>query len=128
MKNVVMCIPSSAYPSDCRSQVRTSFGRESPGVKLDDFIRHHIGTVHTMQGREADVVVLVLGADKSPARKARDWVGDPPNLLNVAVSRARRRLFVIGDYEEWANAPNFGVFAPRRAFPRQPYRQSPPAP
>ena len=27
-----------------------------------------------------------------------------------------------------ANAPNFGVFAPRRAFARQPYRQSPPAP
>jgi hypothetical protein len=128
LADIYVLSPFRDVVRDCRSQVRTSFGRESPGVELDDFIRHHIGTVHTMQGREADVVVLVLGADKSPARKARDWVGDPPNLLNVAVSRARRRLFVIGDYEEWANAPNFGVFAPRRAFARQPYRQSSPVP
>jgi superfamily I DNA and/or RNA helicase len=77
-----------------------------------------------MQGKAADVVVLVLGADRSPSRKARDWVGDPPNLLNVAVSRARRRLFVIGGYDEWASAPNFGVFAARKAFTRQPYGQS----
>jgi hypothetical protein len=43
-----------------------------------------IGTVHIMQGRKADVVVLVLGIDPSPAKKARDWAARPANLLNVA--------------------------------------------
>lgn len=55
--------------------------------------------------------MLVLGTDPSPAKKARDWAASPVNLLNVAVSRARCRLFVIGSYDEWRAAPNFSVLA-----------------
>jgi hypothetical protein len=76
---------------------------------MRDFADTHVGTVHTMQGKESDVVILVLGTDPSRGKKARDWVGQPVNLLNVAVSRARRRLFVIGDHAEWSAAPNFPV-------------------
>lgn len=78
-----------------------------------DFADTHVGTVHTMQGKESDVVILILGTDPSPGKKARDWAGQPVNLLNVAVSRARRRLFVIGDHAEWSGAPNFPVLADR---------------
>ena len=35
----------------------------------------------------------------------------PPNLLNVAVTRARRRLYVIGDRETWASEGYFDVLA-----------------
>jgi superfamily I DNA and/or RNA helicase len=72
-----------------------------------------------MQGREADVVVLILGTDPSPAKKARDWAARPANLLNVAVSRARRRLFIIGDHEERRDVPNFQDAA--RVLPRHPW-------
>ena len=72
-----------------------------------------------MQGREANVVVLVLGTDRSRAKKAPGWAARPANLLNVSVSRARRRLFVIGDYEEWRQAPNFGEIA--RVLSRHPW-------
>jgi hypothetical protein len=72
--------------------------------------RKWIGTVHTMQGKEADVVILVLGG--SPARPAaRAFATQSPNLLNVAVSRARRRLYVIGDRAAWAGEAPFDVLA-----------------
>jgi superfamily I DNA and/or RNA helicase len=69
-----------------------------------------VGTVHTMQGKEADVVILVLGGD--PARAgARHFATKAPNLLNVAVTRARRRLYIIGNREAWAAAPYFDVLS-----------------
>jgi hypothetical protein len=69
-----------------------------------------VGTVHTMQGKEADVVILVLGGD--PARPgARHFATKAPNLLNVAVTRARRRLYIIGNRDTWATEPYFDVLA-----------------
>jgi superfamily I DNA and/or RNA helicase len=69
-----------------------------------------VGTVHTMQGKEADVVILILGTHPDRGR-SREWAADSPNLLNVAVSRARRRLYVIGNRETWGGLSYFQVLA-----------------
>jgi hypothetical protein len=58
------------------------------------------GTIHTMQGKEAAVIILVLGGS-SENSGAREWAVSKPNLLNVAVTRAKRRLYVIGDRNDW---------------------------
>lgn len=76
------------------------------------------GTIHTAQGKEADIVVLVLGSE--PTREgARAWAASKPNLLNVAVSRARRRLYVIGDLEAWRRQRYFDLLADRLPHDRR---------
>jgi AAA domain len=73
-------------------------------------VSNRLGTVHTTQGKEADIVILVLGTATDQAR-SRAWASQTPNLLNVAVTRARRRLVVIGDYQNWSKHRNFEVLA-----------------
>lgn len=60
----------------------------------------NIGTVHTFQGKEADEVIFLLGCDTSKeAAGAIRWVS--ANIVNVAVTRAKYRLYVIGDETAW---------------------------
>jgi hypothetical protein len=66
-----------------------------------------IGTVHTVQGREAEAVIFVLGAPAPHQAGARGWAGWPPNLLNVAVTRAKERLYIIGNRQLWREAGLF---------------------
>lgn len=75
------------------------------------WVNERVGTIHTFQGKEAEAVVLVLGAPSSQAAGARYWAGGTPNLLNVAASRAKRRLYVIGDRRSWREAGVFRTLA-----------------
>lgn len=60
----------------------------------------HVGTVHTFQGKEADEVIFLLGCDSSKeAAGAVKWVNS--NIVNVAVTRAKYRLYVVGDEYAW---------------------------
>lgn len=66
-----------------------------------------IGTIHTAQGREAEAVILALGAPHLAQTGARNWAGGRPNLLNVAVTRAKEVIYVIGNRELWREAGLF---------------------
>lgn len=74
------------------------------GVKSDAWSRDRVGTIHTFQGREADTVILLLGAPRATQYRARQWAASPPNIINVAVSRAKQNLYVVGSAAAWAGA------------------------
>jgi superfamily I DNA and/or RNA helicase len=71
-------------------------------VDRREWANDRIGTIHTFQGREADTVILLLGAPKASQSGARAWATATPNILNVAVSRARQNLYVVGSFGAWS--------------------------
>lgn len=73
--------------------------------------RDRVGTIHTVQGREADAVFLVLGAPTAAQYGARQWAAGTPNILNVAVSRAKQRIYVIGSHGAWSGVGHMGDVA-----------------
>ncbi len=56
------------------------------------------------QGKEEDIVFMVLGTD-AEHRDAAIWAASRPNLLNVAATRGRYRLFIVGDRDLWSGLP-----------------------
>lgn len=68
------------------------------------------GTVHRFQGKEADIVLIVLGSAPGTAGSgSRNWASGKPNLINVALTRAKLRVYVIGNMIDWQSCPSFDV-------------------
>jgi len=78
--------------------------------KHNDYGHVECGTIHTFQGKEADVVILVLGTHPGD-ETARSWVASSPNMLNVAITRAQKRLYVIGNRRVWSRHAYFSYLA-----------------
>ena len=68
-----------------------------------------VGTIHTFQGNENDKIILSLGVTKQTYPGAYNWVKNNKELLNVATTRAKNSLVVIGDkrvLKDFANDEN----------------------
>lgn len=67
-------------------------------TKINQWVDKSIGTVHTFQGKEAQKVYFVIGTDNTQDG-AVNWSCEKQNLLNVAVTRAKKEFYVIGDMQ-----------------------------
>jgi hypothetical protein len=82
------------------------------GLTRDQHHRVKVGTVHAFQGSEADVIVWDL-VDTRDFRIGRLYQGDGGDrLCNVAISRAKGKLIIVGD-------PDAFLFAPGREMVKQ---------
>lgn len=83
-------------------QNRNAFSKE--------WLNERVGTVHTFQGKEADIVYFVVGTDAN-SDSAANWSCSKPNLINVAATRAKKEFHVIGDYRRLASKPYYATIA-----------------
>ncbi len=67
-----------------------------------------VGTAHAFQGGERDVIVLSLVAACNQPPRSFDWADHQRELWNVAITRARSALVVVGDQNVWAKRGGVG--------------------
>ena len=61
-------------------------------------------TVHKSQGREWDTVIVSL-ADEPPGYYTNSNLENGLHVLNTALSRAKKKLILVGDLTKWRNQP-----------------------
>lgn len=83
------------------------------GSVKEQIDRIKIGTIHAFQGDEADVIIydIVDTLDTKIGRLYQDEVGE--RLLNVAISRAKRKLIVVGDIDNLHSGKGHSLISPR---------------
>lgn len=113
--NLYIITPFVIVADRLRQMVRDSGLLEGWGTNVDSrkWPFERIGTLHTVQGREAEAIIFVLGAPSQAQTGARNWAGGRPNLLNVAVTRAQEVLYVVGNRELWREAGLFSALSSR---------------
>jgi hypothetical protein len=92
---VYVITPFRAVATKMKQRLHARYGEKSKGMA---------GTVHTFQGKEAEHVIFLLGGNPASPGVISSFAGAKPNLVNVAVTRAKRRLYVIGDRQFWTGA------------------------
>ena len=90
-KTVGVVTPFTAQARLIDQLAKTQFGQDF----LDD-VDFVSGTAHRLQGDERDAIVLSSVLSPGMSKSGARWIEKERNLLNVAVSRARRALVVLG--------------------------------
>lgn len=70
-------------------------------------VQLEIGTAHRFQGDERDIIIFSPVLSEGIASSSERWLLGTPNLFNVAVTRARSFLLVVGDLQRALNSGGF---------------------
>lgn len=66
-----------------------------------------VGTVHAFQGQEKDYIIFTPTLDALEPKWAVKFIGDKCNMLNVAVTRAKKQFIYIGNLNVAEQTENF---------------------
>jgi len=58
-----------------------------------------IGTIHSLQGDEKDIILISAAITPSTKDYTFEWVKNNRELINVGTTRAKQKLYVVGDYK-----------------------------
>lgn len=88
-RSIGIVTPFAAQKEWLRAQIETR------GWASDIFVDSAYG----FQGDERDIVVFSPVVARGITPSASRWVENPPNLINVALTRAREALYVVADFD-----------------------------
>lgn len=90
-----------------RSNPEVSVGVITPFVRQKECIEYYlkqnnisdvtVGTVHAFQGDQKDVILFSTAVTNSTLRGTYDWLKNNKELINVAVSRPKNKLIMLGN-------------------------------
>lgn len=106
--NVYIISPFKAVARGMRRHLSETLAPDVFGGRkaLRAWLHDRVGTVHTFQGKEEENVIFVLGLSED-APGAAGWASSKPNLLNVALTRAKKRVYVVGSVGIWGSKKYF---------------------
>ncbi|MFD9970221.1 AAA domain-containing protein [Streptomyces sp. NPDC059011] len=109
----------AGLPADATVGVVTPFRAQKETLariwRDDDRVR--VGTVHTFQGGQRDVMVLSPVAAHNTPPRTTHWVASQVNLWNVAVTRAKSQLVTVGCHAFWQEQSGLPALLAARSAP-----------
>ena len=87
-------------PFKRQADLITSYLKEKDKKLYDELVKNHdfvAATAHKFQGDERDVIIFSPVISNNASQSTLNFLGSTPNLFNVAITRARASLIVIGD-------------------------------
>ena len=76
-------------------------------IKLEGIKDVKVGTVHAFQGQEKDYIIFSPVIDSLKLRWAIKFIGDKCNMLNVAVTRAKKQFIYLGNLDVAMKTGNY---------------------
>lgn len=98
---VLIVVPYRPHADHIKKLIE--FGYTSRGFK-EDLGHIQVGTIHSFQGRDADIVIFDLVIDQ-PHWKANLFMPEEEmnenlkKMFNVAITRARFKMYIVGNFE-----------------------------
>ncbi len=100
----VACLSFYVKPYNLlKEALRRAFGPPKKGLFLAPNLQINVATVDRFQGHEADMVILMMRRNGHNGNQSAGFL-DIPNRVNVAITRAREQLVILGDQEFFLGA------------------------
>lgn len=112
LENICIITPYKAHAEKVK-EIFTGSAKYFTSIQssFDKFLANNIYTIDSFQGREQDNVIINWVRSNYTKPEARTSTGFLRDFrrINVALSRARKRLILIGDYKTLLNSDNLKV-------------------
>lgn len=112
---IASCIETIKYikefDKDASIAVITPYRRQKAElenkIKAEEIKNVKVGTVHAFQGQEKDYIIFSPVVDSLKLKWAIKFIGDKCNMLNVAVTRAKKQFIYLGNLDVAMKTENY---------------------